>query len=373
MLPMSGVPRIEIVESVDSLKSLMKQQKTGLGYAKVQAIYLLKINAVETVNHLAILLGRGESTVHSWLHSYRTGGLTKLLEEPLKTGRPKKLEIETVSQIQRELSEPEGFDSYQEVHQWLAICLGIEVSYQTIHQLVRYELQSKLKVARSYHEKQQPGIIAAFKQHFPTRIQAIIQDINQKYGQNCPINYWFQDGRPTSLRTPQGRRPHETRLGLRTPSTKKITRRGVKPQQIWQWHYQYYYIYGLVEPVTGKSFFYEFSHFNSECLKIFFDNFALEYPDEVHIIQLDNAPCHTTDKLTLPDNVVLLFQPPYCPELNAIERLWQYLKQKIKNLNFWFTDLEEVKEKVAIVLNDISSDVIRSLTGWKYVLEALSL
>jgi transposase len=353
---MSGVPKIEIAESVSSLKSLMKQQKTGLRYAKVQALYLLKIKAVETVNHLAIILGRGESTVHSWLHSYRTGGLSKLLEEPPKTGRPKKLEIDTVSQLQRELSDREGFNSYQEVHQWVCICLGIAVSYQTIHRVVRYELQSKLKVARPYHEKQQPGIIAAFKQHFSVRLQGLLSDIIQKYGQNCRVNYWFQD---------------ETRLGLRTPSTRKITRKGVKPQQLWQWHYQYYYIYGLVAPVTGKSFFYEFSHFNSQCLSIFLDKFAQEYPDEVHIIQLDNAPCHTTDKLILPDNVVLLFQPPYCPELNAIERLWQYLKQKIKN--FWFTALEEVKEKVAVVLNDISSDVIRSLTGWKYVLDALSL
>ena len=58
---MSGVPKIEISESVEELKSLMKKQKTGLGYAKVQSLYLLKkINAVETVRHLAVILGRGE-------------------------------------------------------------------------------------------------------------------------------------------------------------------------------------------------------------------------------------------------------------------------------------------------------------------------
>ncbi len=45
----------------------MKQQKTGLGYAKVQSLYLLKINAVETIRHLAVIIGRGESTMHRWL------------------------------------------------------------------------------------------------------------------------------------------------------------------------------------------------------------------------------------------------------------------------------------------------------------------
>jgi putative transposase len=50
---------------------------------------------------------------------YRTGGLEKLLKEPPKTGRPKKLEIETVAQMQQELSDPEGFSSYQEIQLWL--------------------------------------------------------------------------------------------------------------------------------------------------------------------------------------------------------------------------------------------------------------
>ena len=42
---MSGVPNIKITESVEQLKSLMKQQKTPLNYAKVQALYRLKIKA----------------------------------------------------------------------------------------------------------------------------------------------------------------------------------------------------------------------------------------------------------------------------------------------------------------------------------------
>jgi transposase len=156
---MSGVPKIEIAESVEELKSLMKQQKTGLGYAKIQSLYLLKIKAVETVNHLAVIIGRGESTIHRWLQLYKLGGLASLLQEPPKTGRPKKLEIETVAKLQKELSDPEGFNSYQEVQLWLFSCEDIEISYATIHRVVRSELQSKLKVPRPRHEKQQPGVI----------------------------------------------------------------------------------------------------------------------------------------------------------------------------------------------------------------------
>ena len=222
---MSGVPKIKISESVEELKSLMKKQKTGLGYAKVQALYLLKINAVETIRHLAVIIGRGESTVHRWLQTYKTGGLSLLLEEPPTTGRPKILNVEEVAKIQQELSEPEGFESYQEVKLWLSICQNIEISYPTIHRIVRYELRGKLKVPRPIHEKQKPGIIEAFKNYFPTRIKGLINDLREKCGANRPISYWFQD---------------ETRLGYRTESGQKITRVGVKPKQILQWHYNYY-------------------------------------------------------------------------------------------------------------------------------------
>jgi hypothetical protein len=60
---MSGVPKVEIAESVETLKSLMKQQKTALNYAKVQSLYLLKINVAETVRYLAVIMGRSESTL----------------------------------------------------------------------------------------------------------------------------------------------------------------------------------------------------------------------------------------------------------------------------------------------------------------------
>lgn len=59
---MSGVPNIKIVKSVEELKSEMKKQKTALNFAKVQALYFLKIQAVKTVRYLAVIIDRAEST-----------------------------------------------------------------------------------------------------------------------------------------------------------------------------------------------------------------------------------------------------------------------------------------------------------------------
>lgn len=44
---------------------------------------------------------------------------------------------------------------------------------------------------------------------------------------------------------------------------------------------------------------------------------------------------------------------------------------KIKNL--FFTSLDDVKDKVAKILNSLAEDIIHSLTGWQYILDALSL
>ena len=222
---MSGIPKIEIAESVETLKSLMKKQKTALNHAKVQSLYLLKINLAETMRYLAVIMGRSESTIHYWLQLYKTGGMSKLLEEPPTTGRTKKLEIETIAKIQQELSDAEGFNSYKEIKLWLSICQDIEISYPTVHRIVRYEVKGKLKTPRPAHEKQQPGIIQAFKNYFPDRIKGLINELRDKWGNQPLISYWFQD---------------ETRLGYRTESGKKITRAGIKPRQFLQWHYSYY-------------------------------------------------------------------------------------------------------------------------------------
>lgn len=178
---------------------------------------------------------------------------------------------------------------------------------------------------RSTHDKQQLGVIELFKQFLPIIIRGLVSEIKRRHGVHSLVSYWLQD---------------ETRWGFRTETGHKITLSGVKPQQIKPWHYDYYYLYGLVEPVTGRSFFYEFSHFDSQSFAAYLEQFSQAYSQEIHIIQLDNAPVHTSHKLKVPSHVILLFQPPYCPELNPIERVWQHLKQQLKNL--WFHNLEDL-------------------------------
>jgi len=75
-----------------------------------------------------------------------------------------------------------------------------------------------------------------------------------------------------------------------------------------------------------KSFFWEFSHLDKVCFEAYLQLLSIQYPQELHIFLVDNAPAHKLDSSELPDNVILLFQPPACPEVNPTERVWEYLK-----------------------------------------------
>jgi DNA-binding transcriptional ArsR family regulator len=84
---MSGVVKINIVEDPETLQTLLSQQKTAQGFERVQALYLLKTKQVETVQHLAMVLGRTRITVQRWLRKYRQEGIVGLLREKKSPGR----------------------------------------------------------------------------------------------------------------------------------------------------------------------------------------------------------------------------------------------------------------------------------------------
>ena len=65
--------------------------------------------------------------------------------------------------------------------------------------------------------------------------------------------------------------------------------------------------------------------------------------------------------LKVPENVVLLFLPPYCPELNPIERLWQDIKAKLFSKAYQI--LKQMQESITQILCDYSKDVIAKSQG----------
>ena len=170
-----------------------------------------------------------------------------------------------------------------------------------------------------------------------------------------PIRYFAQDG---------------SRFGLHTLMGRLITACGIKPIGQWQWLFKAFWLYGAVEPATGESFFLQFSHVDTECYQWFLDEFSKAYPESLNLLQVDNGRFHKGKNLIVPENVILVFQPPYCPELNPIERLWEYLKADLK----WavFKTLEQLQIKVDQLLAELTPEIVASVTGYPFILDALS-
>ena len=136
-----------------------------------------------------------------------------------------------------------------------------------------------------------------------------------------------------------------------------------------QWQFEAFYLYGAVEPLTGESFFLEFSYLNNVCFQTFLNEFSKTYPDTLNILQLDNASPHLAKNLILPETVILLFQPAYSPDVNPIERVWQSIKDK---LSWLMTEpLDELRIEMDAVLNSLTAEGIASLTGYDFILSAL--
>ncbi|MBD2037154.1 transposase [Leptolyngbya sp. FACHB-321] len=114
----------------------------------------------------------------------------------------------------------------------------------------------------------------------------------------------------------------------------------------------------------------QFSHVDTECYQRFLDEFAQAYPDSLNILQVDKGRFHKGKDLVVPEDIVLLFQPPYCPELNPSERLWKHLKAELKWASF--KTLTQLQTKVDQLLAELTPAVIASITAYPFILDALS-
>ncbi len=166
----------------------------------------------------------------------------------------------------------------------------------------------------------------------------------------------------------------EARFGLKLPRYRRITSRGVRPKQPFEPLYEYYWLYAAVEPKTGAHLFLEMPALDADCFSAFLGELARAYPESLNVVVLDGAPGHIARGVAVPQNVVLLGLPAYSPELNPVERLWLALRQGIDVFDEAVRSrLEALREQVAEQVRALTRERLQSLTGYSYILSALSL
>lgn len=147
-----------------------------------------------------------------------------------------------------------------------------------------------------------------------------------------------------------------------------ITAKGVKPIAPYQHKFKNLYLFGAFSGIDGTHFLLEMPYCNSDTFQIFLDQFADHNPEEFKIIILDNGAFHRAKSLSIPDNIGLLFLPPYTPELNPAENMWQYIKDKVSMyVHNTLADLQRTLSRT--LKNELNNTTVKSICKRDYYTE----
>ena len=102
------------------------------------------------------------------------------------------------------------------------------------------------------------------------------------------------------------------------------------PSRTWAW------LFGAVCPERGVGAAVVLPHVNAEAMNLHLAEIGRRVAEGAHAaLVLDGAGWHTTPKLRIPGNISLLPLPPYAPELNPVETIWEFLRQNLLSHRLW--------------------------------------
>ena len=142
--------------------------------------------------------------------------------------------------------------------------------------------------------------------------------------------------------------------------------RGMVTQQMVR---EYIYAYTSVCPDTGENFSIISPVNNTEAMNEFLDAFSKAYSNYRIILCFDGAGWHTSKALALPANIQALLLPPYSPELNPTEHIWDYIREQKKFNNFTFATLDAVEKQLEKSLRELNDEkeIMRSMCNFSWL------
>jgi transposase len=185
----------------------------------------------------------------------------------------------------------------------------------------------------------------------------IIAEIDQQWPGQGPIRIFFQD---------------EARFGRISDTRRCWCPKPIRPICRSMVSQEYTYAYAAVDIASGKMDSLILPYVNKPCMQIFVDEVASRYPEERMVMILDGAGWHKAKDLKLPSNLRLLSLPPYSPELNPVEHLWDEIREKYFH-NKVFESLDSLEDHLckALHLTELDTEKVRSIVAWPWILKAV--
>jgi hypothetical protein len=132
------------------------------------------------------------------------------------------------------------------------------------------------------------------------------------------------------------------------------------------------YAYGVVSVPGGQLESLVLPYCNADCMQIFLDEISFRHAGEKIAMVVDGAGWHKSKKLKIPENMRLLHLPPYSPELNPAEHIWDGLREKGFHSRV-FASLDALENHLLdeLLRLEDSPEITRSITSWTWIINAL--
>lgn len=129
--------------------------------------------------------------------------------------------------------------------------------------------------------------------------------------------------------------------------------------------FQSTYLFGAFSPINGASFLLELPYCNTDCFQLFLTEFSEQKPTELKVIVLDNGAFHKAKRLQIPKNIILIFLPPFSPELNPAEKMWAKFKRAFTNK--LYKSLKEVSAFIQSQTQNLKNNETRNTCALDYI------
>ena len=161
----------------------------------------------------------------------------------------------------------------------------------------------------------------------------------------------------------------ELRLGLRGTTRRVWGRRGIKVRQRLQLKYEWRYLFAAVDGQSGQIWWNWVPSMKAEALWPLVA--GLQEMDVLEGLVWDNAPSHCDGDITDLD-LALVGLPPYSPELNPAERLFEEIRRRVEGRVY--ATLDDKADDVQAFLEQLDADPprVRRLCGWDWINAAIA-
>ena len=159
----------------------------------------------------------------------------------------------------------------------------------------------------------------------------------------------------------------EARVGQKGRTGFRWWVRGEHPRGLCDRRFEWAYLFGAVRPATGGDFALVLPEVSTTAMQTFLDHFAARLAEDAHaVLVLDRAGWHGSRSLVVPPGITLAPLPPYAPELNPVERVWLFLRERFLSHRL-LEDYDAIVSACCEAWNALTPERLRSLCAFHWL------